>query len=129
MISARLVNQIISRPFIVNKGEKLNSLILWTRLFLNDTNPSLKVSKWSVYLYMTMFLIMYLSLPVTSLSIKDLHEWRLWNGHHQILIWIWSKIYGQLWRWNYLKMEIKADLWEAIKTTMSEIEHAEVKNK
>ena len=39
--------------------------ILWMRLCLHCTSPSFVISKWSVYLNMTMFL-MYLSLPVKS---------------------------------------------------------------
>ena len=67
-----------------------------------------------VFVPVKMLLLMYLSLPVNSLSIKYLLE-------NQLSI-VKMKLYEGDKQYN-----IKADLWEAIKTTMSEIEPAEVK--
>ena len=103
MMWVGIIDQPIIRPFNIYKWVKLNSanycdfmdknLCAWykslscsfkVKCVLMDNNAS----------------FMYISLPANSLSIKYLQKKRKCNGHHQVLIWIRSKIYGQLWRWH-----------------------------
>ena len=86
------------------KWTALITTILWTILSVNGTNSSVVVLKWRVNLFTTILVLIYLSLIINSFNIKDLQERRQWNRHHQFLIWIWSKIYGKLWRWNCMKV-------------------------
>ena len=62
----------------IDEGVELNNaiMILWARLSFHGTNPSLAVSKWSEYLCPTMLLLIYLRLPINSLSTKNLQEKR-----------------------------------------------------
>ena len=108
-----------------NNWTVLTTGILWKRLSLRYISLCLYVSKRKVHDDPPSE---YLSFRLESLNMKNLQMW-LRNVYNQVVFWIWSKTSGQLWRLNYLKGSkpdsSEADVWEAIKTIMLEIEPAD----
>ena len=102
-------------------------VILWIRLSLHGTNPSLAVSNWSVQSCIAI-LLMYRRLPMNSLSIKDLQEkileWLQSSPDLNLIVNLWLIIKMKLYD-DGKQYKSKANLWETIKTDMLEIEIVE----
>lgn len=98
MIWVEIIDQRIIGPFKVDETVKLNSAVLWTGLSFHGTRPSFKVK--------CVFMHNNVPFHVSNLTCELCEHKRekIMKCHHQVLIWIWSKIYGQLQKCNYMKV-------------------------
>ena len=87
MIWAGIVNQTIIGPYKVDEGIKLNSANY--NNFIDETFQSCSFKVKCVFMHDNI-LPMYHEFFVH----KRFTGKKIWNGHHQVLIWIQSKIYG-----------------------------------
>ena len=125
---AGIIDQTIIGQFKVDYGLKLNTAIFWD--FMNKTFFTWYKFQSRSFKVKCVFMRNNAPSHVSKLTCdfffntKDLQEKRKWNGRHQVLIWMRSKIYGQsrgLYRGSK-QYNSKTDLWGEIKTTMSENE-------